>query len=123
MEPYKKSSSGRNGIKSKRKICIPSSFLMQIKCHFYDILLLCIRTENNQHLFSFVSYVPHLIICNCTKIQPQPNIFMEFRSSLMCCTVCAFAKGRFSIKSAVLWFGLSQSLLMPNSNGLSLFDF
>ena len=96
---------------------------MQIKCHFYDILLLCIRIENNQHLFSFVSYVPHLITCNCTKIQPQPNIFREFHSSLMCCTFCACAKGRFSIKSAVLWFGLSQSLSIPKSNGLSLFDF
>ena len=88
---------------------------MQIKCHFYDILLLCIRIENNQHLFSFVSYVPHFITCSCTKIQPQPNIFMEFRSSLMCCTISACAKGQFSIKSAVLWFGLSQSLLIPNS--------
>ena len=25
------------------------------KCHFYDILLLCIKIENNLHLFSFVS--------------------------------------------------------------------
>ena len=90
-------------------------FLCKLSAIFYDILLLCIRIENNQHLFSFVSYVPHLITCSCTKIQPQPNIFMEFRSSLMCCTICACAKSRFSIKSAVLWFGLSQSLLIPNS--------
>ena len=90
---------GVHKYKSKRKICVPSSFVMQIKCHFYDILLLCIRIENNQHLFSFVSYVPHLITCNCTKIQPQPNIFIEFHSSLMCCTFCARAKGRFPSKA------------------------
>ena len=133
MEHYQKPSSSRIFVqlhvkrcgkyKSKRKICVPSSFIMQIKCHFYDILLLCIRIENNQHLFSFVSYVPHPMTCNCTKIQPQPIIFMEFCSSLMCCTICACAKGRFSIKSAVLWFGPSQSLLIPDSNGLLLFDF
>ena len=110
-------------IQVKTENLCPFFFVTQIKCHFYDILLLCIRIENNQHLLSFVSYVPHLITCNCTKIQPQPNIFIEFRSSLMCCTFCACAKGRFSIKSAVLWFGLSQSLPIPNSNGLSLFDF
>ena len=97
--------------------------LCKLSAILYDILLLCIRIENNQHLFSFVSCVPHLITCNCTKIQPQSNIFIEFHSSLMCCTFCACAKGRFSIKSAVLWFGLSQSLPIPNSNGLSLFDF
>ena len=79
--------------------------LLPLLCHFYDILLLCIRIENNQHLFSFVLYVPHLITCNCTKIQPLSNIFIEFRSSLNVLHILCMCKRMIFLqkRSFVVW--------------------
>ena len=58
-----------------------------------------------------------LLTFNCTEVQPQSDFFIGFNSSLMFCTFCACAKGRFSIKAQfydLLRFISIDSMFVPN---------
>ena len=79
------------------------------KCHKNGTLFICITKEEGTQIFRFDLYLPHLLTCNYTKIRPRTTRhFIGFHSSLMCCTYCASAKDKFSIKMLI------ASTFVPN---------
>ena len=78
------------------------------------ILLICIRKGSNYYFFSFDLYMSHLITVQKFELSP---ILYRFHSSLMFCTSCACAKGRFLVKTQfydLVHFISIDSMFVPN---------